>query len=54
MAPNDGTKLAMPIGSGILLIAILDELVTVAMGNKPRYVIAAEERAAAGDFSAEV
>ncbi len=47
-------KLAMPIGAGILLIAILDELATVAMGDKPRYVIAAEERAAAGDFSAEV
>lgn len=47
-------KLAMPIGSGILLIAILDELVSVIQGNKPRYVIAAEERAAAGDFSAEV
>jgi len=47
-------KMAMPIGSSILLIAILDEFVTVVMGNKPRYVIAAEERAAAGDFSAEV
>lgn len=47
-------KMAMPIGSGILLIAILDELVTVLAGNKPHYVIAAEERAAAGDFSAEV
>ncbi len=47
-------KMAMPIGSGILLIAILDELVIVLSRRKPTYVIAAEERAAAGDFSAEV
>ncbi|HYF08919.1 MAG TPA: TRAP transporter small permease [Acetobacteraceae bacterium] len=47
-------KLAMPIGSGILLVAILDELVRVAAGHKPAYVAAAEERAARGDFSAEV
>jgi len=47
-------KLAMPLGSGILLIAILDEFVTVLRGEKPNYVRAAEERAAAGDFSAEV
>lgn len=47
-------KLAMPLGSGLLLVAMLDELVTVAAGNKPSYVVAAEERAAAGDFSAEV
>ncbi len=47
-------KLAIPAGSGILLIAILDELVTVLRGEKPSYVRAAEERAARGDFSAEV
>jgi TRAP-type C4-dicarboxylate transport system permease small subunit len=47
-------KLAMPIGAGLLLVAILDELVTVLRGRKPGYVVAAEERAAAGDFSAEV
>lgn len=47
-------KLAMPIGSGILLIAILDEFVAVLKGMIPSYVRAAEERAAAGDFSAEV
>jgi hypothetical protein len=29
-------------------------LATVLAGNKPGYVIAAEQRAAAGDFSAEV
>lgn len=47
-------KLAIPLGSGILLIAILDELATVLRGEKPSYVRAAEERAARGDFSAEV
>lgn len=47
-------KLAMPIGTGLLLVAILDELVAVLRGNKPGYVLAAEARAAAGDFSAEV
>lgn len=47
-------KLAMPIGSALLLVAVLDELATVLRGAKPGYVVAAEERAAAGDFSAEV
>lgn len=47
-------KLAMPVGAGVLLIAILDELVTVLRGFKPNYVVAAEDRAARGDFSAEV
>ncbi|WP_187830400.1 TRAP transporter small permease [Siccirubricoccus phaeus] len=47
-------KIAMPAGSALLLIAVLDELVTVLRGQKPGYVVAAEERAAAGDFSAEV
>jgi len=47
-------KLAIPIGAGILLIAILDELVIVLRGGKPTYIRAAEERAARGDFSAEM
>lgn len=47
-------KLAMPLGAGLLLVAILDELVRVLAGHKPAYVAAAEERAARGDFSAEV
>ena len=47
-------KLAMPIGAGLLLLAILDEFVCVARGAKPAYVAAAEDRAARGDFSAEV
>ena len=47
-------KLAMPLGAGVLLVAVLDELATVIRGGRPNYVIAAEERAARGDFSAEV
>ena len=47
-------KLAMPLGAGLLLVAVLDELAGVLRGAKPSYVVAAEERAAAGDFSAEV
>lgn len=47
-------KLALPIGTGLLLVAILDELVGVLRGARPGYVVAAEARAAAGDFSAEV
>ena len=47
-------KIAVPLGSGLLLVAILDEFFTVLGGSKPGYVTAAEERAAAGDFSAEV
>jgi TRAP-type C4-dicarboxylate transport system permease small subunit len=47
-------KLSPPIGSAILLIAVLDELVQVLRGRKPAYVAAAEDRAARGDFSAEV
>jgi TRAP-type C4-dicarboxylate transport system permease small subunit len=47
-------KIAVPAGSTLLLVAILDEFFTVLAGHKPGYVVAAEERAAAGDFSAEV
>ncbi len=47
-------KLAMPIGSALLLVAVLDELVTVLRGGKPGYALAAEQRAAASDYSAEV
>ena len=47
-------KLAVPLGTGLLLVAILDELVIVLRGARPSYVVAAEERSAAGDFSAEV
>ncbi|WP_424135020.1 TRAP transporter small permease [Roseomonas chloroacetimidivorans] len=47
-------KLAMPLGAGLLLVAVLDELMTVLRGGRPSYVLAAEERAARQDYSAEV
>lgn len=47
-------KLAMPVGAGLLLVAILDEVVRVLRGSTPTYVEAAAARLAAGDFSAEV
>ena len=47
-------KLAIPLGAGLLLVAVLDELLSVLRGARPAYVVAAEERAASGDFSAEV
>jgi TRAP-type C4-dicarboxylate transport system permease small subunit len=47
-------KLAVPVGAGLLLLAIVDELAAVLRGARPSYVLAAEARAASGDFSAEV
>lgn len=47
-------KLVMPIGAGLLLVALLDELVRVLRGAAPAYVAAAEQRAASGDHAAEV
>ncbi len=42
------------IGSILLFIAVVDELVIVLRGGKPSYVTAVEERHAKGDFSSEV
>jgi TRAP-type C4-dicarboxylate transport system permease small subunit len=42
------------LGSLLLFVAVLDELVIVLRGAKPSYVVAVEERHAKGDFSAEV
>lgn len=47
-------KLAMPIGAGVLLISILDEAVRVLRDEKPNYMLEAEARAAAQDYSAEI
>lgn len=47
-------KLAMPVGSGIFLIALIDEFVCTLRGMTPSYVRAAQERAANQDYSAEV
>ena len=42
------------IGSLLLLVAVVDELVIVLRGGKPSYVAAVEERHAKGDFSSDV
>ena len=42
------------LGSLLLLVAMVDELVIVLRGGRPTYVVAVEERHAHGDFSAEV
>lgn len=42
------------LGSVLLLVAVVDELVLVLRGHKPGYVVAVEERHAKGDFSADV
>ena len=42
------------LGSILLFIAVVDELVIVLRGGKPTYVVAVEERHAKGDFSSDV
>jgi TRAP-type C4-dicarboxylate transport system permease small subunit len=42
------------LGSLLLFVAVVDELVIVLRGSRPSYVVAIEERHAKGDFSAEV
>ena len=42
------------LGSILLFIALVDELVIVLRGGKPSYVVAVEERHAKGDFSADL
>ena len=42
------------LGSILLLIAVIDELVIVLRGGKPSYVTAVEERHAKGDFSSDL
>lgn len=47
-------QLSFVIGSVLLVLAVLDELVIVAMGGKPTYVRMVEERHARGDFSEDI
>ena len=42
------------LGSLLLLVAMVDELILVLRGQRPTYVTAVEERHAKGDFSSEV
>lgn len=47
-------QLSFAFGSILLLVAVLDEFVIVLRGARPTYVVLAEARHAAGDFSADV
>lgn len=47
-------QLSFAIGSCLLFLSVLDELWLVAQGNRPTFVVAVEQRHAAGDFSAEL
>ncbi|MEN9591271.1 MAG: hypothetical protein RLZZ481_3057 [Pseudomonadota bacterium] len=47
-------QMSFLIGAWLFFIAVVDELVIVARGNRPTYVVAVEERHAKGDFSADV
>jgi TRAP-type C4-dicarboxylate transport system permease small subunit len=42
------------LGSILLFVAVVDELVIVLRGGKPSFVVAVEERHAKGDFSSDV
>jgi TRAP-type C4-dicarboxylate transport system permease small subunit len=42
------------LGSLLLLVAVVDELVLVLRGKKPSYVLEGEERHAKGDFSSDI
>ena len=47
-------ELSFVIGSWVFLIAIVDEWFLVFQGRRPTFVVAVEERHAAGDFSSDV
>ena len=47
-------QLSFALGSILLFVAVVDELVGVLRGGRPGYVVAVEERHARGDFSSEV
>ena len=47
-------QLSFALGSILLFVAVLDELIVVLRGARPSYVVAVEERHAHGDFSSDV
>ena len=47
-------QMSFLIGAWLFFIAVVDELVIVARGKRPTYVVAVEERHAQGDFSSDV
>ncbi len=44
-------QLSFAIGAALLLVAVVDELVTVLRGDRPAYQVAVDERHARGDFT---
>ena len=47
-------QMSFALGSILLLVAVVDELVIVLRGGRPTYVVAVEQRHAAGDYSADI
>ena len=47
-------QLSFALGSILLLVAVLDEFVIVLRGGRPTYVVAVEQRHAAGDYSGDI
>lgn len=47
-------QLSFALGAALLLVAVLDELVTVLRGGKPAYQVAVDERHARGDFTEDL
>jgi hypothetical protein len=47
-------QLSFALGSVLLWIALLDELILVLQGQTPTYVREVQERHARGDFSSDV
>lgn len=47
-------QISFVVGTILLFIAMLDEFVRVARGNRPSYVVAVEQRHARGDFTEDV
>jgi TRAP-type C4-dicarboxylate transport system permease small subunit len=47
-------QLSFALGTAILMIAVLDELVAVLRGRRPAYQVAVEERHARGDFTEDI
>jgi TRAP-type C4-dicarboxylate transport system permease small subunit len=47
-------QLSFAIGSVLLWVAVVDELVIVLRGGRPTFVVAVEQRHAHGDFSSDI
>ena len=47
-------QMSFIVGTLLLFVALLDEFLRVALGSRPTYVVAVEERHARGDFTEDV